>query len=58
MEGLSNMLTDIGSLFTSAIGWMGEALNECMTNPALFVMVIAIPVAGVGIGYLNRLLRA
>lgn len=58
MEGLSGMLTDIGSLFTAAIGWMGEALTECMSNPALFVMVIATPIAGIGIGYLNRLLRA
>lgn len=58
MEGLSAMLTDIGSFFTSAIGWMGDALAECTSHPALFIMVIATPVAGIGIGYLNRLLRA
>lgn len=54
---LSSMLADIGSFFTSAITWVGNALEVVVTNPALFVMVIAIPVAGVAIGYLSRLFR-
>lgn len=54
---LSTFLTNVGSFFTSAMGWLGTALDEVTKNPALFVMVIAIPVAGVAIGYLNRLIR-
>lgn len=56
-ETLGTMLTNIGSFFTQAITWVGEALDVVVSNPALFVMVIAIPVAGVAIGYLSRLFR-
>lgn len=54
---LATLLTNIGSFFTSALGWLGSALDTVTGDPALFVMVIAIPVAGVAIGYLNRLIR-
>lgn len=54
---LATTLTNIGSFFTSAMSWMGTALDEVTKDPALFVMVIAIPVAGVAIGFLNRLIR-
>ena len=56
-ENLATFLTNIGSFVTAAIGWIGSVLNTVMDNPALFVLVIAIPVAGVAIGYLSRLIR-
>lgn len=56
-ETLSTLLTNVGTFFTQAITWVGEALDVVVSNPALFVMVIAIPVAGVAIGYLSRLFR-
>lgn len=57
MEGLASMLTDIGSFLTSAVGWLGTALDTVTGDPALFVMVIAMPVAGFGVGLLSRLIH-
>ena len=54
---LATFLTNVGSFFTAAMSWLGSALDEVTKDPALFVMVIGIPVAGVAIGYLNRLIR-
>ena len=54
---LSTILTDVGTFFTSAIGWLGEVLDVVVSNPVLLIMVVAMPVAGVAIGYLSRLIR-
>lgn len=56
-ETLSPFLTNVGSFLTAAVGWIGSVLNTVMDNPALFVLVLAIPIAGVAIGYLSRLIR-
>lgn len=50
-------LTQIGTFFTQAIGWMGDVLEVVVANPALLVLVIAMPVCGFAIGLLNRLIR-
>lgn len=57
MITLDVFLTNVGSFFTAAIGWMGDALEVVSTNPPLMVMCLAIPIAGVAIGYLSRLIR-
>lgn len=57
MEGLSDFLTNVGTFLTSAIGWMGNVLDVIVQKPALMVMVLGIPIAGVAIGYLSRLIR-
>lgn len=54
---MTTILADIGSFFTAAIGWMGDALETVVSSPVLFVMVVAIPVAGIAIGYLRRLIN-
>lgn len=56
-SALSTFLTNVGTFFTSSIGWMGDALDFVVANPALMVMVLAMPIAGVSIGYLSRLIR-
>lgn len=52
------MLTNIGSLVTSAVGWMGSFLATITKsgNEMLFVFV-AIPIVGVGIGLVKRMLH-
>lgn len=50
-------MTEIGKFFTASIGWMGEVLEVVTSNPALLVLVIAMPVVGFAIGLLNRLIR-
>ena len=61
MEGttttMETILTNVGTFFTSALGWLGDAMAVVVEEPVLFIMVCAIPIAGVAIGYLSRLTR-
>lgn len=54
---MSAFLTEIGTFFTQAIGWMGDVLAEVTTEPALLVMVLAMPICGFAVGLLSRLVR-
>ena len=56
-ETLSSFLTNVGTFFTQAMIWVGDVLDIVIENPALFVLVVAIPVAGVAIGYFRRLIN-
>lgn len=53
---MSAFLTEIGTFFTQAITWMGDVLTEVTSNPALLVLVIAMPVCGFAVGLLKRLI--
>lgn len=54
---MTGFLTEIGTFFTKSIDWMGEVLTEVTSNPALLVLVIAMPVCGFAVGLLSRLIR-
>lgn len=54
---MATLLESIGQFGTSAISWMGDVFAQVTSEPALLIMVVAIPVFGVAIGYLNRLFR-
>lgn len=54
---MSAFLTDIGTFFTQSITWMGDVLTEVTSNPALLVMVLAMPICGFAVGLLSRLVR-
>lgn len=54
---MTAFLTEIGTFFTQAIAWMGDVLTEVTSNPALLVLVIAMPVCGFAVGLLSRLIR-
>lgn len=51
------ILTQVGTFLTQAITWMGNVLDTIVSEPALLLMVIAMPVAGFAVGLLNRLIR-
>lgn len=53
---LSNLLTDIGSVFTSAISWVGNVADAIVSNPLLLVGCI-VGFVGIGIGLFKRLMR-
>jgi len=55
-ETLGTFITNVGTFFTGAIDWLGTALDTVMDSPALFVLVLAMPVAGYGVGLLKRLI--
>lgn len=57
-ETLSTMLTNVGTFITSAIGWVGDFLEPITSNPVLFTFVVAVPLVGLGVGLLNRMIRA
>lgn len=54
---MSSFLTEIGTFFTQSVTWLGDVLDVIVSNPALLVMVIAMPVVGFAVGLLGRLIR-
>ena len=66
----AQILTNVGSFITQAIVWMGKFLAQIagfttdvesgvtsLTNPILFVFVVCVPLVGIGVGLLNRLIH-
>ena len=66
---LATMLSNVGSFITQAIVWMGQFLAQItgvttsaegvvsINNPVLFNFVVCIPLVGLGVGLLNRLIQ-
>lgn len=54
---MSSFLTNIGTFFTQSITWLGDVLDVITENPALTVMVLAMPIVGFAVGLLGRLIR-
>lgn len=65
---MATILSNVGELVTSAISWMGSFLAQIagftevegvatLTNPVLFLFVVAVPLVGLGIGLLTRLIK-
>ena len=59
MEGtaMTAFLGTVGEFFTQSVTWMGDVLDVVIENPALTVMVIAMPIVGFAVGLLGRLIR-
>ena len=58
MEGitLSTILSDVGTLFSSAIEWAGDVGTTIVSNPIMLVFCV-VPLVGLGIGIFKRLIR-
>ena len=54
---MTAFLSSIGEFFTQSISWLGDVLDIVTENPALLVMVIAMPIVGFAVGLLSRLIR-
>lgn len=54
---MTAFLSNIGTFFTQSITWLGDVLDVVTENPALLVLVIAMPVVGFAVGLLSRLIR-
>lgn len=54
---MTEFLTNIGTFFTQSVTWLGDVLDTVVQNPALLVLVIAMPVVGFAVGLLGRLIR-
>ena len=61
MEGvvttMAEILTGIGTVFTQIVTWVGDIIALITGEPLLMLMVVALPICGVAIGYLKRLIQ-
>ena len=55
---VASLLTSIGSVFTSAIGWVGTVASTIAGEPILLLAWVAVPMCGLGVGMFKRLLSA
>lgn len=56
-NAMSEFLTNIGTFFTQSVTWLGDVLDVIVAEPALTVMVLAMPIVGFAVGLLSRLIR-
>ncbi len=57
VTAMGEFLTNVGTFFTTAVGWMGDVLTTITGNPALLVLCLAMPICGFAVGLLGRLVR-
>lgn len=55
---MSAIFTEITSFITQVVSWMGTWLGAIVSNPILTFFVLVLPLFGIGIGVIHRLLRA
>ena len=54
---MSTLMTAVGTVVTAAIGWMGQFADAITSNTILTLGVVAVPLVGLGVGLLGRLLK-
>lgn len=61
MEGttvsVSSILGQVTTFVSNVIEWVGDYATVITEQPILMVMCIAVPLVGLGVGLLNRLIR-
>ena len=55
---IATLMEAVGSVFTTAIGWVGELAGTIAEQPILLLSCVAIPLVGLGVGLFKRLLHA
>ncbi len=62
MEGevsaIGTLLSSVGSVFTSVLGWVGDVAGAIVNQPVLLLFCVAVPLCGLGVGMFARLLRS
>ena len=53
---ITTLTSDIGSIVTAAIGWIGQYVTAITSNPLLELFVVTAFV-GLGVGLIRRLIR-
>lgn len=59
VSGISAAISAVGSLVSGAVGWLGSYVSAITAsgNDILLLMVVAVPLVGLGVGLLKRLFR-
>lgn len=52
---MANLISNVGQVFTGAIGWVGDVATTVTDNPILLIFCI-LPLVGIGVGLFRRLL--
>lgn len=50
-------LTTVGSIVENVVHWMQLVWNFICDNPVLVCLVVAVPLCGIAVSYLGRLIR-
>lgn len=53
---MSSIITDLGTVFTAAIGWVGDVAETVTDTPMLLLFAVT-PLVGLGIGMFRRLIN-
>lgn len=56
---IATLISGVGALVTGAVGWVGDYVSTITAsgNEVLVLMVVAVPLVGLGVGLLRRLFR-
>lgn len=54
---MESLMTSVGTVVTAAIGWMGQFGTAITSNTILALGVVAVPLVGLGVGLLGRLMK-
>ena len=52
------ILTAVGQVFTSAIGWVGNVASTVGEQPILLLSCVGVPLCGLGVGMFGRLIHS
>ena len=52
------LLTSVGSVFTSAVGWVGTVASTITGQPVLLLFCVGVPLCGLGGGMFSRLIHS
>lgn len=55
---IGTLIEGAGTVFTSAIGWVGDVAEQIVGNPMLLLFCVAVPLCGIGVGMFKRLLSS
>ena len=52
---MSTILSDVGSIVTAAVGWIGDYVGAITGNP-LLLMFVVVAFVGLGVGLIRRII--
>lgn len=55
---MSEILTSIGTVFTSVMGWAGTVGTTVTETPLLLLSCVGVPLCGIGVGMFGRLIHS
>lgn len=53
---MAALLTAVGDVVTAALGWVGDVATTVTAEPMLLLFCVGVPLVGLGVGMLKRLL--